>query len=171
MQRSESVSEPSNCIGFDREETGMTLLDVVFCMTMCACTVIVYSCIVALITCRESKKHPTYCRIQTNNVYVVYKYIQYRTGGDYESLMFKREKNKWMYVKTKGIFNIKKYVIIGITAFVILFAVFAKCGFKMGICFWGISIMTYLCMSYVIHMRKIWYCKRYLMKKYKLAGD
>ncbi len=61
------------------------------------------NCIVALITCRESKKHPTYCRIQTNNVYVVYKYIQYRTGGDYETLKFKREKNKWVYVKTKHI--------------------------------------------------------------------
>ena len=156
-----------DCVDFDREETGMTLLDVVFCMTVYVCTVLVFSYIVALITCRESRKHPTYCRIQADNVYVVYKYIKYRSGGDYETLRFKREKNKWVYVKAKHTFHIKEYVLMGIAAFAILTAVIVKDGLKMGICFGVISIMTYLCISRAIHMRKIWCCKQYLMKKYK----
>ena len=148
----------------------MNLLDIVFCMAMYACTVVVFSCVAALITCHETRKHPTYCQIQTNNIYVVYKYIKYRTGGDYEALRFKRESNKWIYIKTKPLFNVKNYAIAVIPALVILITVIVKFGFMMGLCFGGLALMTFLCICYVIHKRKIWCCKRYLMKHYKFSG-
>ena len=143
--------------------------DIMFSIIMLIVHIVIFvlfSCVFALLNCRETTKNPTYCQ-RKGDVYEVHKYMQYRSYGAYEVYNFRRQGNRWHYVKKKEKIEKKFYVIISVTAIAFLIYLAINIGLLSGLGTLFLIFLSVLGLNAISRMVIIRKCKSYLRKKFE----
>lgn len=148
--------------------TSQEILFSIILVIICIVVFVLFACLDALIGSIETSKNPTYCQ-KSGDIYSVHKYVSYRGGRGYEVYHFKRQGNRWSYVKRKEKTEKEKLIII--VVFAIIYVIYMS--FHMGLLLslaglvllilsvWGIDRIRCIIM--------IQKCKHYLRKKCNIS--
>ena len=124
---------------------------------------VLFACINALLNSIETKKNPTYCRRQ-GDIYSVHKYVSCRGGGAYEVYNFRRQENRWIYVKRKEKIEKKNLFIIVVGAIIFVIYLGINVGLISGLGTMLLLILTVWGLEIISRMVIIQKCKQYLRK-------
>lgn len=147
----------------------VVIQDILFSIIMLIVYIVVFvlfSCVFALLNCRETQKNPTYCQRQ-GDIYEVHKYVKYRSNEAYEVYNFRRQGNKWHYIKKKEKIEKKYYVINSIAAIAILIYLAINIGLLSGLGALFLIILSVLGLNAISRMVIVRKCKGYLRKKFE----